>query len=159
MKLRPHLEMKAWAELGLTFFFVALAFSGEVKDTFAWVFLVAITSYFGFTSYRNFRASKVVRDEERAHEPPTDATPSERIAYYERFQKASLILAPVSMAILFFTVTYSPPIESKSFKLQLMAYMYTNFGPWVAIVWIPSLLLFIAAAFQWKINRIRSGKE
>ena len=159
MKRKHALELQAWLYLGLVIFFIVLAISGEVEDTFGWVFLFLFIGFFGWTSYRNFQATRAIGDEEREHAPPTDPTPEERIAFYQRHMIMALCLALVVPAIFLNDIeTLTRISEHSTWKVKVFAWLYQSFGFWPMILALPTLMLLIALVYHIKIKRIKDGR-
>lgn len=160
VKLKHAHALKAWLNLGLVFFFVALGFSGEVKDTFGWVFLLLISAVIGFISFRNFKAAKTVRDEERTHAPPTDATPEERISFYRRHMIFALCLAPVLPLVFLGDMNALAEHSGQAHgKLRIFLWLYRLLGFWPMLLALPSLMLAAAIGYHVKIRRIQRGLD
>lgn len=160
VKLKHSLELKAWLNLGLVLFFIALALSGKVKDTFGWVFLALMTAFVSFISYRNFKAAKSVRDEERSYAPPTDATPAERIAFYRRHMILALCLAPVLPLVFLGDINALAEHSGEAHgKLGIFLWLYRHLGFWPMLLALPAIMLAAALGYHIKIRRIRSGRD
>jgi hypothetical protein len=160
MKRKHATELHAWLQLGLVLLFVALAISGEVKDTFGWVFLFLFISFFSWNSYRNFRAIDTIRDEEREHAPPTDATSDEKIAFYRRHMIIALCLVPVLPFIFLGDINALAAHPGQAHgELQIFLWLYKHLGYWPLLLALPALMLAAAFGYHIKIRRIRSGRD
>lgn len=160
MKLKHRHELTAWVNLGLVFFFIALAFSGQVKDTFGGIFLAVMASVCSFVSYRNFKAAKATRDEERSYAPPTDATPEERIAFYRRHMILALCLAPLLPLVFLGDIDALAEHSGQAHgKLRIFLWLYEHLGYWPMLLALPTLMLAAAVAYHIKIRRIRNGRD
>jgi hypothetical protein len=161
MKSRHYHLLNTYLYAACAVFIISIPLWAEIEeDALGLPFAILMSAICAFISYRHYRRAKLAREEDRAYAPASDAGISEQIKYYKRTLYIALIAFPV---LTFIIIMQLNSLESGSVEslilIEPVAYLYTQFGYWTAIMAIPVSGCIVALLLFRKIRLIKSGKS
>lgn len=159
MKLKHLLLFKAVCYAAVALCILSLPFWAEIPDQEGLWIAGAVSLVFGFLAYRTARQIPEAGDDNiaAAYIPPADTPVAEQTAFYKRNIYLALVAFP---ALTWFIVSDLNDLESgavESVRLwSPVAFLYEQFGYWVATLSVPVLGVVLVLSSWRKIARLNS---
>lgn len=145
MKLKDYLLLMGWLYALLVVGGCLLfATSSDQSDTFGRVAGVCMLVFFMYKSFMSFQGLQVVRQEDIAFAPPTDATEQEQIIYCKKILWLSSVAFPALSIWICLDLNRLESGSTDSVSIwEPVALLYETFGYWVAVLAVPIFGIFV----------------